>query len=116
MLDFWISKFSKNITIFFSVSKSQELAHFKLSTQKLILASGLQSANRDEDDGEEVAVGDGEENRKSCKRLWIFRLTKCPNPFVFLSVASHSFSDCNISLPLRFVCCILLSDGTEVFP
>lgn len=92
---------------------SQALAHFKLLTQKLILASGCCQPSQHSQPASQQATA-------SSQLLLLpaasFSFSFSMSLFLSLSlcravhlVAFHSFADCNISLPLRFVCCILSS-------
>lgn len=87
---------------------SPALAHFKLLTQKLILASGCCQPK--------PAAEAAAEARSQLLSLpgAALTLSICHSPshipcLAVHLVAFHSFADCNISLPLRFVCCILSS-------
>lgn len=59
----------------------------------------------------EMELQPEEEETSKLQAARAFHCVTRPSP---VSVAFHSFSDCNISLPLRFVCCILLSNVAEV--
>lgn len=84
---------------------SQSLAHFKLLTQKLILASGCCQASRSRSSSYWLLVPG---SWLLAAGSWLLLLSGFLPSSVHL-VAFHSFADCNISLPLRFVCCILSS-------